>query len=147
MHAPKGFNDLLPIADRGFPFTATDGRAFFAVRVLGGRGRRFLPLRSRAFRNWFFDQCYSLSGLIPTLHLFRSLLVHLEAQAARDPVHTGVPLDLRTNISHDHDLLLDLANPQGEFVRISPTGWKIDAGPDHAFETGPSTSATPAPEL
>jgi hypothetical protein len=56
--APSGFDAFLRIAHRGVPFTAVDGRAFMTVPALSS-GYHTFPIRSRAFRRWFFDQCLS----------------------------------------------------------------------------------------
>src|ERR1017187_4390266 len=82
---PSGFDAFLRIAERGTPFTAADGRAFLNVPTPSSGGHRPLPLRSRAFRQWFFDQCFAQCDTIPTAHAFGAILHHLEAQAARDP--------------------------------------------------------------
>jgi hypothetical protein len=55
---PSGFDAFLRIAHRGVPFTAVDGRAFMTVPALSS-GYHTFPIRSRAFRRWFFDQCLS----------------------------------------------------------------------------------------
>src|ERR1035441_4446481 len=80
---PSAFDAFLRIARRGVPFTALGGRAF--ITIAAQSGYRSLPVRSRAFRQWFFDQCHSAYDTIPTAHAFGAILHHLEAQAARDP--------------------------------------------------------------
>src|ERR1019366_2709323 len=91
-HGPSGFDALLAIAERGAPFTAVGGRAFISVPAPSG-GHLTFPIRSRAFRQWVFDQCFSLYDTVPTTHAFSAILHHLEAQAARDPerCNVGVP--------------------------------------------------------
>src|ERR1035441_7877493 len=77
---PSGFHALLAIAERGTPFTALGGRAFISVPAQSG-GHLTFPIRSRAFRQWVFDQCFSLYDTIPTTHAFNAILHHLEAPA------------------------------------------------------------------
>src|ERR1017187_1378461 len=64
-HGPSGFDALLAIAERGAPFTAVGGRAFISVPAPSG-GHLTFPIRSRAFRQWVFDQCFTPRD--PPLH-------------------------------------------------------------------------------
>ena len=79
---PSGFQSFLRIARRGTPFTSVDGRAFMTVPAQSA-GYRTLSIRSRAFRQWFFDQSLSEYETIPTARAFSAILHYLEAQAAR----------------------------------------------------------------
>ena len=79
---PSGFQSFLRIARRGVPFTSIDGRAFMTVPAQSS-GYRTLPIRSRAFRQWFFDQSLSEFETIPTARAFSAILCYLEAQAVR----------------------------------------------------------------
>src|ERR1039457_3622760 len=88
--SPSGFDAFLRIAERGVPFTAVGGRAFLTVPALSFGGYHTLPIRSRAFRQWFFNQSFSAYDTIPTAHAFNAILHHLEAQAARDPHRCGI---------------------------------------------------------
>jgi len=81
---PSGFDAFLRIARRGVPFTAVGGRAFMTVPALFS-GYHTFPIRSRAFRQWFFDQCLSDYETIPTAQTFSAILRYLDAHAARDP--------------------------------------------------------------
>src|ERR1017187_8900760 len=148
-HGPSGFDALLAIAERGAPFTAVGGRAFISVPAPSG-GHLTFPIRSRAFRQFFFDQCFSLYDTIPTTHAFNAILHHLEAQAASDPqrCNVGVPyrVDCRGISSTPEKILLDLANPEGQFVEITPEGWTVTSREGVPFETSPSTRSLPAPE-
>src|ERR1039457_464062 len=145
---PCGFHALLAIAERGTPFTAVGGRAFISVPAQSG-GHLTFSIRSRAFRQFFFDQCFSLYDTIPTTHAFSAILHHLEAQAASDPhrCHIGVPyrVDCRGLSSTPEKILLDLANPEGQFVEITPEGWTVASQEGVFFETSPSTRSLPPP--
>src|ERR1035437_4291256 len=104
---PSGFDALLHIAQRGIPFTAVDGRAFMRVPA----------------------QSFSAYDTIPTAHAFSAILHYLEAQAARDPNACNIRVPYRVDsrgISHTPEkILLDLANPAGEFVEITPESWRV----------------------
>jgi len=147
--APSGFDAFLRIAHRGVPFTAVDGRAFMTVPALSS-GYHTFPIRSRAFRRWFFDQCLSDYDTIPTTQAFNAILHYLDSQAARDPDTRGIRvpyrIDFRGSSPTPEKILLDLANPDGQFVEITPDGWQVTSGEGVPFETSSSTCALPAPE-
>src|ERR1035437_5673222 len=146
---PSGFDAFLRIAERGTPFTALGGRAFITVPAQFSGGHLTFPIRCRAFRQWVFDQCFSLYDTIPTTHAFNAILHHLEAQAARDPQHcnVGVPyrVDCRGPCPTPEKILLDLANPEGQFVEITPEGWTVTSREGAPFETSSSSRPLPSP--
>ena len=120
--APSGFDAFLRIAHRGVPFTAVDGRAFVTVPALSS-GYHTFPIRSRAFRRWFFDQCVSYYDTIPTTHVR-----HSRPLPHRFPRPSPTPEKIR----------LDLANSEGEFAEITPNGWHVPSGEGVLFETSSS---------
>src|SRR5438067_7544496 len=109
------------------PFTATDGQSFVRLPCPSG-GRYILPVRSAAFRNWYLYQCYAQLEVHPTPRQFRAVLDHLEAAAFADPRCQRLAVYRRVARESaggaPDQILLDLANPQGQFVRISPGAWK-----------------------
>lgn len=148
--SPAGFDAFLRIAQRGIPFTAVGGRAFMTVPAQSFTGYHTLPIRSRAFRQWFFAQSLSDYETIPTAHAFSAILHHLDAQAARDPnacnIRVPYRIDSRGLFPTPQKILLDLANPEGQYVEITPDGWRVTSGEGVPFETSPSTQSLPAPE-
>ena len=141
---PAGFPAFDFILQRALPFTASDGRPFARVSAPQGSGRRSLPIHSHAFRNWFFTHCYSEFETIPTAHAFSAIRRHLQAQAAADP---NVHVSRRVSPGPTPDsILLDLADPEGQSVEISPGRWNVSSALDFAFETSRSTVDLPAPE-
>ena len=126
---PSGFDAFLRIAERATPFTSLGGRAFVTVPAQSS-GHRTLPIRSRAFRQWFFDQSLADYETIPTAHAFNAILHHLDAQAARDPDARDIRVPFRIDSrglspTTPQEILLDLANPEGQFVEITPQGWSV----------------------
>ena len=89
-------NDFFSIARRGIPFLSDGGRAFITLPAQS-LGCHTLPIRSRAFRHWFYDQCFSAYDAIPSAHAFSNILHHLEAQAARDPDRCGIRVPFRVD--------------------------------------------------
>jgi len=140
---------LIPIVQQGIPFTAADGQAFLRLPVVSSGGFFFLPVRSRAFRDWFFQQFFALYETLPSSHAFHAILNHLEAQAGGDEDNQRLAVSRRVG-SRVPDyvpkqILLDLANPERQFVDISPHGWTVAAGTDALLETSRSTKRIPAP--
>ena len=149
-HGPTGFSSFDLILRRTAPFTSDDGRAFARVSAASPHGYRTLPVRSRAFREWFFAQSYAEYETIPTAHAFSAILYHLEAQAAADPQTRGIRVprrvDSRSRGSAVETILLDLANFEGQFVEISAAGWNVTAREGAPFETSRPTGSLPNPE-
>ena len=147
---PSGFDAFLRIAERATPFTSLGGRAFVTVPAQSS-GHRTLPIRSRAFRQWFFDQSLADYETIPTAHAFNAILHHLDAQAARDPDARDIRVPFRIDSrglspTTPQEILLDLANPEGQFVEITPQGWSVTSQEGVPFETSASTLSLPAPQ-
>jgi hypothetical protein len=113
-------------------------------------GYRTLSIRSRAFRQWFFDQSLSEYETIPTARAFSAILHYLEAQAACDPktckIRIPYRIDSRGLSATPERILLDLANSHGQFVDITPVGWTVTSGEGIPFETSASAQSLPAPE-
>ena len=130
------------IARQAVPFPSLSGETF--VQIPAGRGFRALPLRSPAFRDWFYGEYFAEHETLPTAHAFRQLRDHLDAQAVR--LSSAVYVPRRVDASAADKFLLDLANPLGEFVEISPEGWHVATSPDVAFETSAAARPLPTPE-
>lgn len=149
-NGPAGFASFDLILQRTAPFTSDDGRAFVSISAGSPNGYLTLPVRSRAFREWFFAESYAAYETIPTAHAFGAILHHLEAQAAADPRTRSIRVlrrvDSRSRGSILETILLDLANLEGEFVEISAAGWEIAAREGAPFETSRPTGSLPNPE-
>jgi len=139
----------MAIARLGLPFTATDGQAFVRLHAPSPGAFYILPVRSRAYREWFFHQFYVQYDTLPASRAFHSVLNHLEAEANHDARNQHLAVWRRVGCRGGGlvpaQILLNLANPQCEFVEISPTGWKIAAGADALLQTSRSTFSLPAP--
>jgi hypothetical protein len=133
---------FLDIAQRTRPFLARSGRAF--ATVAAGAGCQSLPIRSRAFRQWFYAQSYGCLNTIPSAPTFAAILHHLDAQAARDPFNCNIPVPFRIGAGESGHIVLDLAS--GEFVEITPSGWHMRSSSGFPFQTSPSTVALPTPQ-
>ena len=139
---------LIPIAQHGVPFTSGSGQAFVRLRV-STEGFVILAVRSQAYRDWFFAQYYAAHDALPSSHAFRTILHHLEAQANNDSDNRRLSVFRRVGSRGQgfipDQILLDLANSEGQFVEISPDGWRVTAGTNALLQTSLSARELPAP--
>ena len=139
---------LIDIAGRGIPFTASDGQSFVRLGVPSG-GFYILPVRSPAYRDWFFHEFFNLYDTLPSSRAFHAILNHLEAEANHHGQDQRLAVWRRVGCRGDgllpSQILLNLANPECQFVEISPTGWKTTAGTNALLQTTRSTLSLPAP--
>jgi hypothetical protein len=142
-------NDLLRIARRGTPFTSSDGQAFVRLDEPFSGGFYILPVRSPAYRHWFFFHFFAEYDSLPTSHAFNSVLNHLEAQAhyAEDNQCLDVwrRVGARGSDPIPREILLDLADSARQFVTISAERWHVSPGDNALFQTSRSTVPLPAP--
>jgi hypothetical protein len=146
---PDPFAPLISIARRGLPFTAPDGQAFVRLSGPGLGSFYILPVRSRAYRDWFFHEFFNQFDTPPASRAFHSILNHLEAEANHDEQNQRLAVwrrvGCRGGARVPAQILLNLANPECEFVEISASGWKTTAGAGALFQTSRATLALPAP--
>ena len=122
---PNPFARHFAIVERCLTFTAEDGQAFVRLPAPAG-GFSILPVRSPAFRDWFFYEFSARHDSLPTSRQFHALLNYLEARANYYEAGNLRLLVFRRVGSlgahrHPDRILLDLANPAGQFVEISAT--------------------------
>src|ERR1017187_5554336 len=148
---PDPFAKFAAIVEPCFTFTAEDGQPFIRIPIDCG-GCFSLPVRSRAFHDWYFFQFYGRYDYLPPPREFYALVDHLEGRAnyydersRRLPVFRRVG---RVGAGRVPDrILLALANFGHDYVEISPDGWKTTAGPNALFRTSRSTGALRAPVI
>jgi hypothetical protein len=146
---PDPFAPLIAIAQRGLPFTASDGQAFVRLNVPSSGGFYILPVRSRAYREWFLHEFYNQYDTLPSSRAFYAILNHLEAEANHKEQCQRLSVWRRVGCRGGRlvptQILLNLANPECEFVEISPTGWKTTAGANALLQTSRATLSLPTP--
>ena len=147
--AARSIEPLLSIADLALPFTSGDGQPF--VRLKYGTGGIYaVPVRSQSFREWFLDEYYRQHGDLPSSGDFRRVVHHLEAKASADSGFSRLSVWRRIGSRGDSriptHILLDLANPNGNIVEISPAGWKIVLNTTSFFQISRSTFDLPNPQ-
>ena len=144
---PDPLAPLLDIARRGFAFTASDGRAFVRLNVFSRGAFDILPVRSRAYREWFFHEFYVQFDTLPSSRAFHAVLNFLEAEASYDERFRGLAVWRRVGSRGGilpTQILLDLANSAREFVEISVTGWRTTTG-DTFLQASRSALPLPTP--
>ncbi len=139
----------IAITNQGVPFTASDGQAFIRLPGRYAGGFYVVPVRSRAFRDWFFHQVFARHDTLPTSRAFHVVLNHLEAEASHTDGNQRLAVWRRVGCRNaallPDNLLLDLANLECQFVEISPGGWKTTTGESVQLQTSRSMASLPAP--
>ena len=141
---------LVEIARRVLPFTAADGQAFARIPIPSSGGFFIHPIRSAAFRDWFLANYFGDHDALPSTRAYALLLNHLEAQAAyADSDLQRLNVFRRVGSRGPNiipsQILLDLANPEGQFVEISPSSWQVSAGVNALLQTSRATRDIPVP--
>jgi putative DNA primase/helicase len=149
MRSSSSLPYLLRIAQRGVPFTSSDGQAFVRLAEPFSGGFYILPVRSPAYRHWLFCQFFAECDAVPSAQAVQAVLNHLEAQAhyAGDNQCLAVwrRVGARGSDPVPSEILLDLANPDRQFVTISAERWDVSAGENALFQTSRSTAPLPSP--
>jgi len=148
---PQPTQRLIDIARQCWPFTASDGQVFVRLPWPSAKGAAILPLRSPDWRDWFFYRVYAEHDFVPSTHAFQAILNLLEALASADCERQRLAVFRRVGVRWEGPtpgmLLLDLANPEGQLVEMSPDGWKTtnSSGTHTLFQVSRSTWSIPAP--
>ena len=148
-HCQSRIESLVQLLEPGLPFTSQEGQAFFRLPVPSSGGYLIFPVRSHAFRDWFYAAAYHHLNLTPSAYAFSLILTLLEARASWDPdnqrLNTFRRVAFRGSALAPNQILLDLANPEAQFVEISPTGWTVTAGANALLQSSRSTLQLPVP--
>jgi hypothetical protein len=138
-------NVLIRIAQRVTPFMSPDGRAFAQVPVGFDNACRSIPVRSDDCRTWFDRHYYVETDRSPSARAFHDFCRHLESEAIYGP-YRGELQVYRRAASLEGSIVIDLANPDGEFIEITPDCHRIHRGETGTpFETSATTQPLPEP--
>jgi hypothetical protein len=111
---------------------------------------RVLPLRSADFRDWLTANYYAEFETAPSSIALRSVLRTLEARAQSNEA-PAQKVDHRVSFEGDRfapsKVFLDLANPAGEILEITPQGWAITDNLHQSFRHSPGMLPLPNPQL
>jgi hypothetical protein len=138
---------LLYHARSATPFSSDDGEAYASVPA-GIDGRRVLPLRSNAFRDWLTNNFYNEYDAAPSADAFRDAVNTLEARA-RNGESPARKVDYRLGFEGNpllpSKIILDLANKDNEVVEITSKGWHTVDNFNHDFRQPSTTLSIPGP--
>jgi len=146
MLKPSPIQRFIDLVRDCFAFKADDGQTFIQVPIPPGCN---LPVRSPDFRDWFFFRVYAECDTVPTTNAFHAILNLLEAKGSIEDfrrIHVSLRVAYRGPALIPSQVLLDLANDQGQFVEISAGGWKTTIANNAFFQTFRSTVDLPAPK-
>ena len=131
-------------------FTSSDNRPYAYIPCPANiLALQAVPLRSAAFRNWFFGEHLSHVTYVPSPHAFRSVLDLLEARAFRDPHRSGFIVHRRVGHVYAEDgpgssSSTSPTSPVTSF-RSPPSGWKLQPRCPVPFEPSAAALSIPVP--
>jgi putative DNA primase/helicase len=138
---------LLYHARQATPFFSRDGQPCASIPAVAD-SRRILPLRSADFRDWLTANYYSEFESAPSSPALRAALRTLEARAQYGDT-PAQKIDRRLSFEGDSfapsKIFLDLANPAGEILEITPHGWNMVDNLQRSFRQSSSTLPLPNP--
>src|ERR1051326_8143910 len=137
--------ERLAALPEGAPFVSTAGQVFVTLPA----GQTF-PLSSPYVRDWLTNEYIKLHNEPPTEHAVYQAVRILRAQAHAKPRLLPVDVRIVARPKTDHapaTIFIDLANPAGDTVQITPTGWQIARTLEVAFRTSRGQLPLPPPEF
>ncbi len=133
---------LLNYAANATPFVSTTGQAFLSL-PLDAFSQQVCSVYSPRIRDWLiaaFDRDHHQP---PSPYALRQTIGTLAARANC----SGTSLSVQRRVaSHAGAIFLDLANPKGEIVEITPQGWQIITHPAAPFLHSRGNIELPSPE-
>lgn len=109
-------------------FVDPEGRA--CARVPRGSRLDVLHVTSEQFEDWLIRRHLENTGKIPKPSAIRSMVKALRAEGRTNETRKTW---VRVAVPTDERVFLDLANDEGEVVRIDEEGWEIVQNPDLPF--------------
>jgi hypothetical protein len=138
--------DPIELVEHVRAFNGDSGEAF--ARIHFGPTRSWVPVRSRAFRDWFFLQFWNQYSSAPSAARLASAIRFLESVATTEcdiPQSVTRRIAHGTGRQHPDSVYLDLGNPARESVAIRPDGWDIGEDDSVFFESSRSSCPLPKP--
>jgi hypothetical protein len=120
---------------------STTGQAFLSL-PLDAFSQQVCSVYSARIRDWLIASFDRDHHLPPSPYALRQTIGTLAARANCSGTSLSVERRVATrgNRSHPDAILLDLANPQGEIVEITPQGWQITTHPQPPSSTAAATT-------
>jgi hypothetical protein len=137
---------LLNYAATATPFVSSTGQAFLSL-PLNAFSQQVCSVYSPRIRDWLiaaFDRDHHQP---PSPYALRQTIRTLAARANCSGTNLAVErrVAARGNPRDPDVILLDLANPHGEIVEITPHGWQITTDPTAAFLHSRGNIELPSP--
>ena len=138
---PKQGEILLTIAAAAKLFHTRDDESFARIPVNGHL--ETWAIKGSGFKKWLLHGFYRLQGKAPQGEIFSSTIKLLEAKALFEGPQRPVWVRVA---EHDGAIYLDLGNISWEAVKITSTGWEVEADPPVCFKRPKSILPLPYPE-
>ncbi|MCP5114246.1 MAG: hypothetical protein GY953_25735 [bacterium] len=144
---------LLDIASRPIAFLSHEGQPYVSF-FYGDGGRQVLPLRSHLFRDWVLHNFTLSHNRAPQPTNLRSAFQVVEAFAEIKPAFVGFVFRrvgaygerFGPTIPEPTKIVVDIKNPAGEAVEITPEGWCVAEGEPYCFLRSSSMLVLAHPE-
>jgi hypothetical protein len=138
---------LLNYAATAAPFVSSTGQAFLSL-PLDAFSQQVCSVYSPRIRDWLIAGFYRDHQQPPSPYALRQTIRTLAARANCSGTSVSVErrVAARGNPRDPDAILLDLANPHGEIVEITPDGWQITTDPTAPFLHSRGNLELPSPQ-
>ena len=138
---PKQWKILLEIAAVAELFHTSDDESFARIPVNGHL--ETWAIKGGGFKKWLLHGFYKRQGKAPQSEIFSSTIKLLDAKALFEGPLRPVWVRLA---DFEGATYLDLANEKWEAVKVTTTGWEVEADPPVCFRRPRSMLPLPYPE-
>ena len=138
---PKQWKILLEIAAVAELFHTSDDESFARIPVNGHL--ETWAIKGGGFKKWLLHGFYKRQGKAPQSEIFSSTIKLLDAKALFEGPLRPVWVRLA---DYEGAIYLDLANEKWEAVKVTTTGWEVEADPPVCFRRPRSMLPLPYPE-
>ncbi len=138
---PKQAEILIGVAEEADLFHTSDGTPYADVQVTGHR-RTFEISEDSGFADWLRHRWFQETRNAPSPEALKSALRSIAAMAQQE----GPKREVYVRVAkHEGAFYLDLANDEGQAVKIGPAGWAVVKDPPVRFRRPPGMLAQPVP--
>jgi hypothetical protein len=132
---------LIGVAEEADLFHTPDGAPYADVQVTGHR-RTFEISEDSGFADWLRHRWFQETRNAPSPEALKSALRSIAAMAQQE----GPKREVYVRVAkHEGAFYLDLANDEGQAVKIGPAGWEIIQDPPVRFLRPPGMLPLPEP--
>jgi hypothetical protein len=132
---------LIGLAEEAELFHTPDGTPYADVQVTGHR-RTFEISEDSGFADWLRHRWFQATRNAPSPEALKSALRSIAAMAQQE----GPKHEVYVRVAkYEGAFYLDLANDEGQAVKIGPAGWAVVKDPPVRFRRPPGMLAQPVP--